>query len=819
MLQEIQWFFSFRKWKDLVLRAGVIHALLLVHTVSQAQVQSFEFEGRTRTYDVFLPQDFQPDMPVILNLHGYLVDYIWQRDKTLFHEVADTAGYITVYPNSIPRSFNTGLIDYPNPPIDTTVNDVGFISALIDTLKAHYDIDLNRIYSCGYSQGGTMTYKLAGQLGHRFAAVANVAGPLIEDAPDELKPPRPFPVLHMHGTSDPIAVWEGGNDNTWGVEQTLDFWIENNNCSMVSDTVTLPDIDTTDGCTVQKISYTDCSGEGMVIFYKIIGGAHTWPGAPFFQKFGNTNMDINTNIEIVNFFKQFTNPIADMAFIQTIEVPPICHEFTGDSIVIGAGLYNPSNHLAEVFAYIKGKNSEIPDTLQLYDDGQHGDGAPNDNMWGARWLPPVIDEMYEINLTSEDQTYGIIQDYFWKNTFSILSVVPEVTVRVEDLHTGEPLHGSEVFFGSTKYLTNEEGEIQFQECGGEYSFVVDFDDYGGVVKKFDVRSDTTIIITLVRNSYIKVMDRLTGDPVIGARVFYGDGVDVTDDEGLAAIRDYRKEQFIYRVEYATFFTLEDSIALVPGDTLSTQLTRQVANIDFYVTDETGPVSNQAVIMSGLSKKTEPDGLAGFLSMPARRVYHYSVERDCYLPVFDSLFLEIDTTVHIMLEPDMDAPELQVDMIGDSLLQVISSKSGIIYAVPPGTPKHPDSIQAAQILSVPVLAGQLLEIPTAGLPEGDYSIYVIDGCLNISTPFVTDVEDHVASNIRIYPNPAHDLITIRTKKASAGSIEISTINGQLMYRNEINELSHQIDLSAFSRGIYLITIHTKSRVITRKILKL
>jgi len=748
-------------------------------------------------------------MPLVISLHGYTETIQWYKTYTLLHEVADTSGFITVYPQAPRPGWNNGIFD----PVNTSLNDipdrndVGFISALIDTLKQRYDVDMSRVYCCGFSGGGHMTHKLVGELGHRFAAVATVAGHIHDSLATTLKPIRPFPILLMHGTLDQIVKWEGGRGSNLSIKQMLDFWIGNNGCALIADTVTLPDLDPEDGCTVQKISYTDCSGEGQLIFYEILEGGHSWPGSAFtFGTEGNKNLDINAGGEILNFFKQFENPMADMAFIQSIKVPPLCYEFTGDSILIGAELKNPSNHLAEVFAYIRGHNSVTPDTLSLYDDGQHGDGDPDD-------------DMYEINLTSEDQTYGIIQDYFRKDTFSIQSFVPELTVRVEDFHTGEPLPGSEVIYAGDKHLTNAEGEIYIHDCSGEHSFLISFEEYGKVTRTFDVYSDTTFIITLVRNSYLKVMDRITGDPVNGARVFYGDVGNISDDEGMAIIQDYREEQFVYRVEHVTYFTQEDAVALVPGDTLITHLTRLLANIDFYVTDEIGPVSNLAVMMSGLSKKTESDGHATYLNLPARQWYHYNVVRDCYLPVIDSLFLEIETTAHIVLEAETDIPVLQVDMIGDTLIQVTCSKSGMIYVVPTGTQKHHDSIQAAQIISVPISASQMLEIPAAGLPEGDYSIYVIDGCMNISTPFVTDFEKYVASGFKIYPNPAYDRIIVEFDFFSECTLIITSISGQEMYRSILHEPSQEIDLSSFQKGLYFINIRSEDFIATQKIIKL
>jgi polyhydroxybutyrate depolymerase len=280
-----------------------------VQVVIYAQLQngSFVFEGRLRSYKVFLPQNFQSNMPVVFNLHGYTLNAQWQMDHTRMNDVADTAGFIVVYPNAIYPGFNSGLIGYPDLPPLPRVNDVGFISALIDTLEAHYDIDMNRVYSCGLSNGGIMTYRLACELGHRFAAVASVAGVLTDITGNNCDPMRSIPILNIHGTADAVVTYNGGIANLWSVESTLNFWIQNNNCTLPPDTVLLPDLDPNDGCTAQKISYTNCSGTSKIIFYKVIPGGHSWPGAlsnPFSQSYP-TNRDINATVEIWNFFKDY----------------------------------------------------------------------------------------------------------------------------------------------------------------------------------------------------------------------------------------------------------------------------------------------------------------------------------------------------------------------------------------------------------------------------------------------------------------------------------------------------------------------------------
>lgn len=319
------------------------------------QTGSFEFEGRTRNYEVYLPQSFQSNMPVVISLHGYTETIQWYKNYTLLHEFADTSGFITVYPAAIGKSWNSGLIAPGWPWIDTTVNDVGFISALIDTLKVHYDIDLSRVYCCGFSLGGEMTYRLAIELGHRFAAVASVAG-LINDVTGNLGDPiRPIPILHIHGTEDTYETWNGDNKNLWTVPETIDFWLEKNDCALPADSVSLPDLNPNDRCTVEKISYNNCSENSSFIFYKVHNGGHSWPSSAFqWSGEGNKNMDINASSLILNFFKNYENPT--VGIVKTEKIP------------INFELYqnypNPFNPKTTIH-YILPKESMV--TITIYD--------------------------------------------------------------------------------------------------------------------------------------------------------------------------------------------------------------------------------------------------------------------------------------------------------------------------------------------------------------------------------------------------------------------------------------------------------------------
>src|SRR3989449_5747558 len=89
------------------------------------------------------------------------------------------------------------------------MRDVRFISALIDTLEAAYNIDPTRIYANGVSNGGGMAFVLSCTLSDRIAAVGMVAA--AQSLPwSWCTDRRPVPMIAFHGTADPIAPYSGG---------------------------------------------------------------------------------------------------------------------------------------------------------------------------------------------------------------------------------------------------------------------------------------------------------------------------------------------------------------------------------------------------------------------------------------------------------------------------------------------------------------------------------------------------------------------------------------------------------------------------------
>lgn len=237
--------------------------------------------------------------PLVINMHGYTSNAQQQQYYGNFMPVADTANFLVVHPQGTTYSgqpfWNAGISP-------TLVNDIQFISNLIDSLKAKYNIDLGCVYATGMSNGGFMSHTLACALNNRIAAIASVAGSIFNTQYASCSPGRAVPVMQIHGTADGTVPY-AGNSSMEPIDTVISFWRRNDNCGATPQFSNVPNTNTTDGCTAEHYVYTGGTNGSTVEFYKIIGGGHSWPGAPV--NINTTNMDFNASVEIWRFFRKY----------------------------------------------------------------------------------------------------------------------------------------------------------------------------------------------------------------------------------------------------------------------------------------------------------------------------------------------------------------------------------------------------------------------------------------------------------------------------------------------------------------------------------
>jgi len=352
---------------------------------AQSVKDSLVFDDLNRFYRLYIPENVQEqsNLPLVFNLHGLTSNANQQEAYSLMNEVADTAGFIVCYPDGIDNAWNSGF--YPD-----GVDDVGFINALIDKLHEDYAINLNKVYSCGMSNGGYQSFYMACELTNRFAAVASVTGSMLKFVLDNCTPSRAIPVMQIHGTKDSTVLYNGSAIGA-PIEEVIKFWVENNQCNPVGDTLQIENTDTMDNTTAERITYTGGLYNNDVVFYKIADGAHTWPGsARQFTFLGDTNFDFSGSGEIWNFFNRYA--LSDSISVSNETAPFVSVEV----------FPNPFND----FIFIKGEVQF--DEIQLIDlNGQLLQQTLIDksNSINKVKLNHLNNRIYMLKLISEDKAY------------------------------------------------------------------------------------------------------------------------------------------------------------------------------------------------------------------------------------------------------------------------------------------------------------------------------------------------------------------------------------------------------------------------------
>jgi poly(3-hydroxybutyrate) depolymerase len=255
-----------------------------------AQTQSMQIAGVARTYIVHAPSGLN-NPPFVLNIHGYNMDAASEQSYTKMDQVADREKFIVVYPNAINKSWDM-----------SGANDFTFLMAIIDSVDKKYKIDRTRIYSCGFSQGGFMTFNLACRYSDIFAAIAPTSGNMSGTC--TLK--RPMSMRLTFGTN------EGFTGGTAAFMENVTKWIAMIHCPETP-VVTRPYPSSNPNSVVTRLLYGPCDQGTEVIADSVRTGQHEWPM--------NTSDRINNSEETWAFLKKFSLPQTAIIPHQTISAP------------------------------------------------------------------------------------------------------------------------------------------------------------------------------------------------------------------------------------------------------------------------------------------------------------------------------------------------------------------------------------------------------------------------------------------------------------------------------------------------------------------
>lgn len=292
----------------------LILAVVLGLLVLAAVILSLQFEingqiissGRTRKYLIYVPESYDPDhpTPLVISIHGFVQWPAHQQSMTGWNKLADEDGFLVVYPRGtgFPLRWNT------RPGSDgsgSEANDLRFFSDLLDHLERTYNIDPERIYVNGMSNGGGMSDTLACELSDRIAAIGSVAGAYLFPR-DDCNPDRPVPVIAFHGLDDQVVPYLGGASSRGeqfvfsSVEDWAASWAAINSCDKTPQEKKITE-------NITRLDYSGCRENARVVFYRIGDAGHTWPGGEKLPVWitGYTNQEIDASALMWEFFKDY----------------------------------------------------------------------------------------------------------------------------------------------------------------------------------------------------------------------------------------------------------------------------------------------------------------------------------------------------------------------------------------------------------------------------------------------------------------------------------------------------------------------------------
>ena len=263
--------------------------IIFIFSICFSQWFDLNYGGVNRTYYVSYPDNSTEPAGLIINMHGFGGTASSQINGTQMNNYAHPENLAVVYPQGVNSSigspsWNVGTFwDF------NLQDDVGFLSTVIDEVASNFEINLNKIYACGYSNGGYMAYELACELSDKITAFGSVSGNFMLNSDQQCSGEREIPIIHFHGTNDPtVDYYPPSFDQALTVSEAIDYWSIFNDFNL--------DSYESLNSNVEIYTYFKESSSTQFVHYKVNGGQHEW----FWNSWG-----FNTSQELVNFFLQY----------------------------------------------------------------------------------------------------------------------------------------------------------------------------------------------------------------------------------------------------------------------------------------------------------------------------------------------------------------------------------------------------------------------------------------------------------------------------------------------------------------------------------
>jgi polyhydroxybutyrate depolymerase len=235
----------------------------------------------------------------VILLHGYTGSGQGQDEYFQLAPAADARGYVYAYPDGTIDSNGNRFWNATDACCNfdkAGVDDVAYLTGIIDEIQAKLAIDMKRIAFVGHSNGGFMSYRMACDQAGLVAAIVSLAGATFED-PTDCAPSEPVSVAQIHGTADDVIRYDGSDLTTMpypGAEETAEIWATYDGCGETPSPLSAKvDVDATlsdgtDPAESSVVEWSGCKSGVAVQLWTIPNGGHV---PVISSSFANSVMD------------------------------------------------------------------------------------------------------------------------------------------------------------------------------------------------------------------------------------------------------------------------------------------------------------------------------------------------------------------------------------------------------------------------------------------------------------------------------------------------------------------------------------------------
>ena len=281
-------------WSKFILRLRIVLCCLVTQTVfiaasgQSVSEHTVRTGGMERMYLSYTPAGLAAERkyPLLLVLHGGGGNAKQTMSFCGFNVLADRDKFLVVYPEGYKKGWHDGRIA---PAVDAyaeDVDDISFISSVINEMQSSLPVDPNRIFATGISNGAMMSLHLAHKLSEKIRAIAPVCGSIAENQAKAFRPAHPVAVLVINGTDDPLVPYDGGyvlsersrRGRIVSTNKMMEIWMSLIPSSDKPKSQAMRDADQNDGCLPERIIFPSWGINNPVQLVRITGGGHTWPG-------------------------------------------------------------------------------------------------------------------------------------------------------------------------------------------------------------------------------------------------------------------------------------------------------------------------------------------------------------------------------------------------------------------------------------------------------------------------------------------------------------------------------------------------------------